>query len=51
MSTAENGIGKFNKEYLETGIERLEDEDVEHPTPENEIAIGLAVDALENLGE
>ena len=49
MSVAANGEGKFTKEYLENGIERLEDEDVENPTPETEFAIGLAVDALENL--
>ena len=51
MSVAADGEGKFGREYLEDGIERLEDEDVENPTPENEFAIGLAVDALEDLGE
>lgn len=51
MSVASDGDGKFDKDYLEGGIERLEDEDIEHPTPENELAIGLAVDALEDLGE
>lgn len=49
MSVAADGKGKFEKDYLEDGIERLEDEDVENPTPETEFAIGLAVDALENL--
>lgn len=52
MSVASNDGGDgFTKEYLEDGIERLEDEYVENPTPETEFAIGLAVDALENLGE
>lgn len=48
---ADTGEDGFTREYLEDGIERLEDEDIENPTPENEFAIGLAVDALENLGE
>lgn len=51
MSVAENGDGKFNKEYLEEGIARLEEEDQENPNPENEAAIKLAEDALEGLGE
>lgn len=49
MSVAADGEGKFSRKYLEDGIERLENEDVENPTPETEFAIGLAVDALENL--
>ena len=49
MSVAADGEGKFEKDYLENGIERLENEDLENPTPETEFAIGLAVDALENL--
>lgn len=51
MSTAENGEAKFNREYLEDGIARLEEEDQETPTPENEEAIKMAEDALEELGE
>lgn len=52
MAVASNdGEGKFPREYLENGIERLENEDIENPTPETEFAIGLAVNALENLGE
>lgn len=52
MSVAANDENKgFPREYLESGIERLEDEDIENPTPETEFAIGLAVDALEDLGE
>lgn len=52
MSVAADGEGSgFTKEYLEDGIKRLEEEDVESPTPETEFAIGLAVDALEDLGE
>lgn len=50
MSVASNdGDGKFSKEYLEDGIERLEEEDIENPTPETEFAIGLAAEALDNL--
>lgn len=50
MAVASNdGVSKFHKEYLEDGIERLEDEDIENPTPETEFAIGLASEALENL--
>lgn len=48
---ANNGDKGFPREYLENGIERLEDEDIENPTPETEFAIGLAIDALEDLGE
>ena len=51
MSTAENGEAKFTKEYLEDGIARLEEEDQETPTPENEEAIKMAEDALEELSE
>lgn len=49
MSIAENGEGRFTKEYLEEGITRLEEEDAENPTPENEAAIKLAEEALEEL--
>lgn len=52
MAVASNdGDAKFVKEYLEEGIARLQEEDTENPTPENEAAIKLAEDALENLGE
>lgn len=51
MSVASDGEGKFAKEYLEEGIARLEEENAENPTPENEAAIKLAEDALEGLGE
>ena len=51
MSVPENEEGGFTKEYLEGGIARLEEEDTENPTPENEEAIGLAEKALEDLGE
>lgn len=51
MAVAENGEAKFTKEYLEEGIARLEEEDAELPTPENEAAIKLAEEALEELGE
>lgn len=51
MAVASNdGEGKFTKEYLEEGIARLREEDAENPTPENEAAIKLAEDALEDLG-
>lgn len=51
MSVASNDGGKeFTKEYLEDGIARLEREDSESHTPENEAAIELATEALENLG-
>lgn len=50
MAVASNdGVSKFHKEYLEDGIGRLEDEDIENPTPETEFAIGVASEALENL--
>ena len=51
MSVATDGEGSFGKEYLEEGIARLEEEDQENPTPENEEAINLAEKALEDLGE
>ena len=51
MAIAESGDGGFTKEYLEEGIARLEREDQETPTPENEAAIKLAEEALEELGE
>lgn len=52
MSVAANtGEKGFTKEYLEEGIARLKEEDSEIATPENEAAIGLAEEALENLGE
>lgn len=51
MSVAANGEGGFTREYLEEGIARLQEEDSEVPTPENEAAIKLAEDALEDLGE
>lgn len=51
MSVASDGEGAFSKEYLEEGIARLEGENEENPTPENEAAINLASEALENLGE
>lgn len=51
MSVANNEEGGFTKEYLEEGIARLEEEDTENPTPENEEAIDLAEKALEDLGE
>ena len=51
MSVAEDGDAKFTKEYLEDGIARLEEENTEAPTPENEEAITLAEKALEELGE
>ena len=51
MSVAEDGEGKFTKEYLEDGIARLKSEDAETPTPENEAAIKMAEEALEELGE
>lgn len=51
MAVADNGEAKFPKEYLEEGIARLEEEDSEIPTPENEAAIRLAEEALEELGE
>lgn len=51
MSVAGNGGGGFTKEYLENGISRLEEENAESPTPENEEAIRLAEEALNELGE
>lgn len=52
MSVAGDTGGKgFTKEYLEEGIARLKKEDAEIAVPENEDAIKLAEDALENLGE
>lgn len=52
MSVAANtGDEGFTKEYLEEGIARLEAENSETPTPENEAAIKLAENALEDLGE
>lgn len=51
MSINRNGEGEFTKEYLEEGIARLEEENQEVPTPENEAAIELAEEALKNLGE
>lgn len=49
MSVNANLEGGFNKEYLENGIARLEEEDAEVPTPETEAAIKLAEQALEEL--
>lgn len=51
MSVPENGTASFDKEYLEEGIARLEEENSEVPTPENEEAIKMAEKALEELGE
>ena len=51
MSIAANGEGGFDKEYLEEGIARLQEEDQETPTPENEEAIEMAEKALEELEE
>lgn len=52
MATATGtGERKFDSKYLREGIARLEEEDAELPTPENEAAIKLAEDALEDLGE
>lgn len=51
MSIAGNSEGGFTKEYLEEGISRLEKENQENPTPENEEAIRKARKALEELGE
>lgn len=51
MSVAANEEGGFTKEYLEEGIARLEEEDTENPTPENEKAIKKAEKALEEIGE
>lgn len=51
MAIASNGEGSFTKEYLEEGIARLKEEDAENPTPENEEAIKMAEEALEELGE
>ena len=51
MSVAKDEDGGFDKEYLEEGIARLEKEDKEVPTPENEEAIKMAEEALEDLGE
>lgn len=51
MAIAEDGEAKFTKEYLEEGIARLQEEDAENPTPENENAINMAEKALEELGE
>ena len=51
MSVAADLEGGFTKEYLEEGIARLEEEDAEVSTPENEAAISLAEKALEDLGE
>ena len=48
---ADTGEKGFTKEYLEEGIARLQEEDTEVPTPENEAAIKHAEDALEGLGE
>ena len=45
------GEAGFTKEYLEEGIARLREEDGAVPTPENEEAIRLAQEALEELGE
>ena len=42
MSVAANEEGGFTKEYLEEGVARLEEEDAENPTPENEEAIKKA---------
>ena len=44
-------MAKFSKEYLEEGIARLEQEDAETPNPDNEEAIKMAEEALEELGE
>lgn len=51
MSIAGDEGGTFTREYLEDGISRLQDEDAEAPTPENEEAIRKAEEALEELGE
>lgn len=51
MAIAENSEAKFTKEYLEEGIARLQEENAENPTPENEEAIKMAEKALEELGE
>ena len=51
MSVASDGEGSFTKEYLEEGIARLEEENQENPTPENEEAINLAEKALEDLDD
>lgn len=52
MAVAGNpGGAGFTKEYLEEGIARLKEEDSNTPTPENEEAIRLAEEALEELGE
>ena len=51
MAIPENTEAKFNKEYLEEGITRLEEENAENPNPENEEAIKMAEEALEELGE
>lgn len=51
MSVPENGDGKFTKEYLEEGVARLEEEDAENPTPENEEAIEKVEKALKEIGE
>ena len=51
MAIPENTEAKFNKEYLEEGIARLEEENAENPNPENEEAIKMAEEALEELGE
>lgn len=52
MSVAEDtGRSGFDRDYLEGGITRLREEDAELATPENEAAIKLAEEALEDLGE
>lgn len=52
MSVAANeSEATFDKEYLEENIARLKEEDAESPTPENEAAIELAEETLENLGD
>ena len=52
MAVAANtGEKGFTKEYLEEGIARLKKENAEVSTPENEAAIKLAEEALEDLGE
>ena len=49
MAVPEVGEGSFPREYLEEGIERLQQEDSESHTPETQAAIDLAAEALENL--
>ena len=50
MAVAGDGGKTFAKEYLEEGIARLEEENEIVSTPENEAAIELAREALENIG-